>query len=144
MIYLDYAATSWPKPPEVMHAMADFLEHAGGNPGRSGHRLSISAARVIHNARESVAELFNVTDPLRVIFTQNVTHAINLAVRGLLKPGDHVVTSSLEHNSVMRPLRALERDGVRLTVIACGPDGRLDLEAMRRAVTAGTRLVAVT
>lgn len=144
MIYLDYAATSWPKPPEVLHAMTDFLEHAGGNPGRSGHRLSIAAARIIYNAREAAAELFHVSDPMHVIFTCNVTYALNLALRGLLKPGDHVVTSSLEHNSVMRPLRALERAGVQLTVVGCGADGSLNLEAMREAVTRGTRLVVVT
>jgi cysteine desulfurase family protein len=144
MIYLDYAATSWPKPPEVIKAMADYLEYAGGNPGRSGHRLSIAAARILFAARESVATLFNAPDPQRVIFTHNVTYALNLAIRGLLSSGDHVVTSSIEHNSVMRPLRALERDGVQLTVAACEPDGRVDLEKFRAAVRPGTRLVVVT
>lgn len=144
MIYLDYAATSWPKPPEVLRAMSDFLECAGGNPGRSGHRLSIAAARIVYNVREAVAELFHIPDPMRIIFTCNVTYALNLALRGLLRPGDRVVTSSLEHNSVMRPLRALEREGVRLTVVGCGADGSLDLNAMRAAVTRGTRLVVVT
>jgi cysteine desulfurase family protein len=144
MIYLDNAATSWPKPKEVIHAMCDFLENSGGNPGRSGHRLSISAARVVFNARESIAELFHISDPQRVIFTSNITHALNLALFGLLKSGDRVVTSSIEHNSVMRPLRALEKEGTRLTVVQCGLDGCLDLEAFRAAVTQGTRLVVVT
>ncbi len=107
MIYLDHAATSWPKPPEVLAAMRDFLERAGGNPGRSGHRLSVEAGRIVYDAREAVAELFNAPDPLRVIFTLNATHAINIALHGLLRPGDRVVTSSIEHNAVMRPLRAL-------------------------------------
>ena len=144
MIYLDHAATSWPKPREVIQAMSNFLENAGGNPGRSGHRLSISAARIVFSAREAVAELFQISDPMRVIFTHNVTYAINLALRGLLKPGDRVVTTSMEHNSVMRPLRALEKDGVQLDVVRCEPDGRLDLDAMRKAITTGTRLVAMT
>jgi cysteine desulfurase family protein len=144
MIYLDNAATSWPKPKEVLHAMSDFMEFSGGNPGRSGHRLSISAARVVYNARETVADLFHASDPLRVIFTANVTQALNLAMCGLLKPGDRVVTSSIEHNSVMRPLRALEKEGIRLIVVQCGPDGCLDLEAFRAAVVNGTRLVVVT
>jgi cysteine desulfurase family protein len=144
MIYLDYAATSWPKPKEVQRAMCDFLEFSGGNPGRSGHRLSISAARIVFNAREAVANLFHVTDPLRVIFTANVTHALNLALFGLLKPGDHVVTSSIEHNSVMRPLRALEKQGIKLTVVQCRTDGCLDLDLWRAAITPGTRLVVVT
>jgi cysteine desulfurase family protein len=124
--------------------MCDFLEYSGGNPGRSGHRLSISAARIVFNAREAVANLFHVTDPLRVIFTANVTHALNLALYGLLKPGDHVVTSSIEHNSVMRPLRALEKEGINLTVVQCKTDGCLDLDLWRAAVTPGTRLVVVT
>jgi cysteine desulfurase/selenocysteine lyase len=144
MIYLDNAATSWPKPKEVMHAMGDFMENSGGNPGRSGHRLSISAARIVYSAREAVAELFHAPDPMRVIFTSNVTQALNLALCGLLKPGDRVVTSSIEHNSVMRPLRALEKEGIQLTVVQCGTAGCLNLEAFRAAVTPGTRLVVVT
>lgn len=144
MIYLDYAATSWPKPPEVIKAMAEYLEHAGGNPGRSGHRLSIEAARVLFAARESLATLFNAPDPQRVIFTHNVTYALNLTIRGLLKAGDHVVTSSIEHNSVMRPLRALERQGLELTVAQCEPDGRMDLGKLKAALRTGTKLVVVT
>ena len=114
MIYLDHAATSWPKPPEVMQAMADFLARAGGNPGRSGHRLSVEAGRIVYDAREAVAELFGAADPLRVIFTLNATHALNIALTGLLRPGDHVVTSGMEHNAVMRPLRGLEPRAGRL------------------------------
>jgi len=144
MIYLDHAATSWPKPPGVIRAMADYLESAGGNPGRSGHSLSIEAGRIIYAAREAVAELFHAPDPLRVIFTLNATHAINLALCGLLRPGDHVVTSGIEHNSVMRPLRALENRGVRLTVVACNTDGSLDPARVAAAITPRTRMVAIT
>jgi cysteine desulfurase / selenocysteine lyase len=144
VIYLDHAATSWPKPPQVIAAMSDYLGNAGGNPGRSGHRLSIAAARYVYDAREALAELFGAPDPLRVIFTLNVTHALNLALRGLLHPGDRVVTSSIEHNSVMRPLRELERQGVQLALARGGPDGRVDLDAFAQAITPGTRLVVVT
>lgn len=143
MIYLDHAATSWPKPPQVIQTMADYLDKAGGNPGRSGHRLSIAAARYVYDTREALAELFHAPDPLGIVFTLNVTHALNLVLRGLVNSGDHVVTTSIEHNSVMRPLRELERQGTRLTVVCCKPDGMLDLDAMRRAVTSGTRLVVV-
>jgi len=142
MIYCDSAATSWPKPDVVSVAMADFLNTCG-NPGRSGHRLSIEAARVVYSARESIAELYNASDPLSIIFTVNVTEALNLAMLGILAPGDHVVTTSMEHNSVMRPLRALERKGVRLTVVACKEDGSLDLGAMKAAITAGTKMVVI-
>jgi cysteine desulfurase/selenocysteine lyase len=144
MIYLDNAATSWPKPPEVVRAMTDVLELAGGNPGRSGHRLSIAAAREIYNTREDIAAFFNVADPLRVILTSNATHAINVALKGLLKPGDHVVTSSIEHNAMMRPLRRLEAHGIRLSVVHCAADGNLDIRDVVRAMDAHTRLVAIT
>jgi cysteine desulfurase/selenocysteine lyase len=143
MIYLDNAATSWPKPPEVLRAMTDVLERAGGNPGRSGHRLSIAAARVIYDTREEISQFFGVSDPLRVIFTGNATHAINLAMIGMLKPGDHVVTSSMEHNAVMRPLRSLEKQGIRLSIVACASDGSLDVGAVAGAVTPDTRLVVL-
>lgn len=167
MIYLDHAATSWPKPPEVLAAMRDFLERAGGNPGRSGHRLSVEAGRIVYDAREAVAELFNAPDPLRVIFTLNATHAINIALHGLLRPGDRIVTSGIEHNAVMRPLRAMEDPhvparpgsagraggtlevpgtwaaGIDLALIPCAPDGTLDLAAAERLITPGTRLVVL-
>lgn len=141
MIYLDNAATSWPKPPEVLKAMTDSLERSGGNPGRSGHRLSIEAARVIYETREEIADFFNSGDPMGVIFTSNATHALNLAIYGVLRPGDRVVTTSMEHNSVMRPLRDLERKGVKLQVVPCAPDGRVNLAEMKKAITPGTRLV---
>ena len=143
MIYLDNAATSWPKPPEVLKAMTDALEHAGGNPGRSGHRLSIEAARVVYNAREDIAAFFNAGDPMRVIFTSNATHSLNLAITGLIKPGDHVVTGSMEHNSVMRPLRKLEQEGVELTVVPCAPDGSIDVKDVVKALKKNTRLVVI-
>lgn len=143
MIYLDNAATSWPKPPEVARAMGDFLERAGGNPGRAGHRLSIAAARAISDVRETLAALFHAPDPLRIVFTPSVTQAINLALRGLVRLGDRVVTTGMEHNAVMRPLRALEEGRVHLTVVPCRPDGELDLLALRQAVIPSVRLVVV-
>jgi cysteine desulfurase family protein len=143
MIYFDNPATSWPKPPEVAAAMVHFMESVGANPGRSGHRLSVEAARVVYQAREAVAELFGAPDPLRVCFGHNVTEALNLALRGLLRPGDHVVTSSMEHNSMMRPLRALERAGVGLTAVPCSDEGLLDPVDVEAAIRPETRLVAL-
>lgn len=143
MIYLDNAATSWPKPPGVLEAMARFLTEVGANPGRSGHRLSVEAGRIVYAAREAVAELFHAPDPLRVVFGLNATEGLNLAMRGLLRPGDHVVTSSMEHNSVMRPLRALEREGVEVTVVPCSPEGTLDPQAVLAALRPNTRLVVL-
>ena len=112
MIYFDNAATSFPKPPGVAEAMTHFTQDVGANPGRAAHRLAVDSGRIVYNAREAIASLFNTPDPLRVTFCANVTEALNTALKGFLRPGDHVVTSSMEHNAVMRPLRALERHGV--------------------------------
>jgi len=143
MIYLDHAATSWPKPLEVVRAMTDFLQLAGGNPGRSGHRLSVAAGRIVYEAREAVAALIGAPDPMRIVFTSNATHAINLALHGLIEPGGRVVTTGMEHNAVMRPLRFLEKRGVDVVVTPCASDGVLDMADFERAVTPGTRLVVV-
>jgi cysteine desulfurase family protein len=143
-IYFDNAATSWPKPPAVCAAVTESFGDAGGNPGRSGHRMSVAAARTVENGREALAELFTADDPSRVVFTHNATHALNLALYGLLHPGNHVVTTSLEHNSVMRPLRHLETLGVQLTVVACASDGSLDVDRVRRVLRADTRLLVTT
>lgn len=143
MIYLDNAATSWPKPPGVAEAMVRFLSEVGANPGRAAHRRAVESGRIVYSAREVVAELFNAPDPLRVVWCKNVTEALNLALRGLLRPGDHVVTSSMEHNAVMRPLRALERGGIEVTVVGCSPQGVMDPADVRRAIQPHTRLVAL-
>jgi cysteine desulfurase / selenocysteine lyase len=144
MIYFDNAATSWPKPPAVRAALDEYFGEAGGNPGRSGHRMSVAAARIVENAREALAELFNAHDPSRIVFTHNATHALNAALHGLLRPGDHVVTTSMEHNSVMRPLRHFERYGIKVTVVACAPDGRVDPDGVRSAIRRDTRLLVTT
>jgi len=144
LVYLDNAATSWPKPQAVEAAMLRAMREAGGNPGRSGHRLSIEAARVVFDAREVVARLIGASDSRQVIFTANATAALNLAIAGVLKSGDHAVTTSMEHNSVARPLRHLESQGVGLTVVETGPEGRVDLDAVARAIRPNTRLVVMT
>lgn len=142
-LYLDNTATSWPKPPGVVQSIRQFLDEVGANPGRSGHRMSIAAARVVYATREAVASLFNAPDPLRVTFGLNVTDGLNLALHGLLKPGDHVITSSMEHNSVMRPLGDLAEQGVAFTQVACKPDGALDALEVEAAVRPDTRLIVL-
>jgi cysteine desulfurase/selenocysteine lyase len=141
--YLDNAATSWPKPEETWQAMEHFMRSVGANPGRSGHRLSIEAGRILIEARESLAELFGIDDPLRIVFTRNATESLNLAICGIIKPGDHCVTASMEHNSVMRPLRALEKRGVEVTVVACSPHGELDPQEVEKAIKKNTRLITL-
>ena len=142
-IYLDNAATSWPKPPGVAEAMMRFMADSAANPGRSGHRMSIEAARVVFEAREAIAELFNATDPLRVLFGANITEALNLALHGLLKAGDHVVTTGMEHNSVMRPLNALSSRGISYTKVWCSENGEIDPQDVEHALRENTRLIVV-
>ena len=142
-LYLDNAATSWPKPPEVAQAMARFLEETGANPGRSGHRLSIEAARLVYETRVAVSEMFGAEDPLRVVFGLNITDGLNLALHGLLKSGDHVITSSEEHNAVMRPLNDLAQKGVQVTKVACNGDGSLDANLVEAAIQSNTRLIVL-
>jgi cysteine desulfurase family protein len=142
-MYLDNAATSWPKPPGLGDAMLRFLEEVGANPGRSAHRRAVEAGRIVYDAREVVATLFGAPDPLRVVFGHNVTAALNLALQGLLGPGDHVVTSSMEHNSTMRPLRALEREGVEVTVVRCSAEGFLDPADVETGLRPNTTLIAL-
>ncbi|MCD6430974.1 MAG: aminotransferase class V-fold PLP-dependent enzyme [Deltaproteobacteria bacterium] len=109
MIYLDNAATSYPKPKTVLVALQDYIENVGASPGRSGHQLATSAGRILYQARKALTRLFQLSDPGRIIFTENATAALNLALFGLMRPGDRVLTSTLEHNAVMRPLRRLEK-----------------------------------
>ena len=123
--------------------MLQFLQETGANPGRSGHRLSVEAARVVYATREALADLFGAPDPLRVIFGLNVTDGLNLALHGLLRAGDHAITSSMEHNSVMRPLRELEKSGVALTCLPCAADGSLDPADLEAAIRPQTRLLAL-
>lgn len=144
MIYLDNAATSWPKPTVVTEAMSRFMLEVGANPGRSAHRLSIEAGRMVYETREAVARLFNLSDPLRVVFGLNATEALNLALWGILCPGDRVVTTSMEHNSVMRPLRALERErSVKVDIVRCSSEGFLDADDVEAALRADTKMIVL-
>jgi cysteine desulfurase/selenocysteine lyase len=142
-IYFDNAATSWPKPPGVAGAMAHFLKEVGANPGRSGHCASVEAARIVFSARQAITDLFRAPDPLKVVFCANVTEALNLVLYGMLRPGDHVITSSMEHNSMMRPLRHLASQGVELTVLPCTPEGLLEAQQIEEAIRPNTVLLAL-
>ena len=143
-VYLDNAATSWPKPESVYRAVEDFMRNVGATPGRGGHWREEQAQRIATEARRAIAGLVNAPAPEGVIFTMNATQAINIGLKGLLRPGDHVITSSIEHNAIWRPLKALERRGVLLTAIPCAPDGTLDPEDVARAIRRETRLLVVT
>jgi selenocysteine lyase/cysteine desulfurase len=122
MIYLDNAATSWPKPEIVYQTMDKFLRESGGNPGHGSHSLAAAAKQTVDETRMLTARFIHAPDMERVIFTLNCTFAVNQGLKGLLRPGDHVITSSLEHNAVVRPLKTLEKQGVRVTRIPVSPE----------------------
>ncbi|NLC38966.1 MAG: aminotransferase class V-fold PLP-dependent enzyme, partial [Clostridia bacterium] len=126
-VYLDNAATSRQKPPEVFRALEEFFLEINCNPGRGGYGLSLEAGRRVMEGREALADFFHVPEANQVIFTQNVTLALNLAMKGLLGEGDHVLITGLEHNAVLRPLHALQRErGVTYTVLPSSHKGHLD------------------
>jgi cysteine desulfurase family protein len=143
IIYFDNAATSYPKPEEVTQAMVHFSREIGASPGRSGHRLAIEAGRIVFEARERISQLFGVKDSSRVVFGLNATEGINQGLKGLLRPGDHVITSSMEHNSVMRPLRAMMKEGVQAAILSCSPEGFLDPSDVKKAIRPNTRMVVL-
>lgn len=144
MIYLDNAATSHPKPAAVYERVDNVLRNCSANPGRSAHGMAVVAARIIFQARENIGKLFHIADPERIIFTPNATGALNLAILGMLEPGDRCVTTSMEHNSVIRPLHYLSQKGVMVAKVEAARDGSIDARAMAAAIDSRTRLVVVT
>lgn len=145
MIYLDNAATSFPKPEAVYQALDHFARTSLANPGRAGHKMALAAERVLDDARHLLNQFINGEGPERVIFTLNCTDGLNIAIKGVLRQGDHVVTSDLEHNSVSRPLVALEKaEVITLTRVAADEGGTLDPAAIQKAITPKTKLVALT
>jgi len=143
-VYFDNAATSYPKPPSVYEAINFTLQHVGANPGRGEHSLSQSANRIIFEARETIAEFFNIPNSRNIVFTSNGTEAINLALKGFLKPGDHGIISSMEHNSVVRPLNSLKKDGVNVTIVQCDKEGKLNPDYVFKEIKENTRLIVLT
>src|SRR5262245_16504891 len=143
-IYLDNAATSFPKPEAVYQAMDRFGRASLANPGRAGHKMALAAEHTLDDGRHRLNRFFNGTSPERWVFTLNCTDALNMAFKGVLQAGDHVITSDLEHNSVSRPLRAMELDGfITLTRVKADGTGTLDPDAIKVAITPKTRMVAV-
>ena len=143
LIFLDNGATSYPKPEEVYRYMDHFYRHFGVNPGRSGYDLCMEAGLVVEDTRKMLTEFFNGTDPNRLCFGYNSTDALNLAISGLLKPGDHAVSTTVEHNSVLRPLYHLMRDGVEVDLVPFDGAGFVDPREIRKRFRPNTRLVVV-
>ena len=145
MPYLDNAATSWPKPEQVYQVVDAFMRETAANPGRSGHRMASASSQAIDEARVLLAELFNSPDHKRIIFTLNCTDSLNMALKGFLKPGDHVLADAMSHNSLVRPLNKLAQEGVKVTYVPPDPDtGALSIADLERALTGETRLLAIT
>lgn len=143
-VYLDQAATSYPKPEVVYRAVDRFMREVGVSSGRGAYRRALEADRVVYETRRSLARLFNVRDPSRIVFTSNATESLNLAMKGLLCAGDHVVTTSMEHNAVWRCLKALEGErGIAISVAPCAPDGSLQPGTVENLLRPNTRLVVM-
>jgi cysteine desulfurase / selenocysteine lyase len=144
MIYLDNAATSFPKPEPVYQALDRFARTSLANPGRAGHRMAREAEMTLDGTRLALNRFFNGESPDRWVFTLNCTDGLNMAIKGSVNPGDHVITSDLEHNSISRPLRRLEKEGAITLTRLVSDGGYLDPEDVRTALTPSTRLVALT
>lgn len=135
IIYFDNAATSFPKPKTVIDAVNDYLINIGANPGRSGHDLAVRAGRIVFNTRKAIAGLFGLKNPMHVIFGSNATEAINLAIIGLLNKGDHVITTSMEHNSTIRPLKEMEKKGyISLSIARADINGLITVEDLKNEI----------
>lgn len=144
MIYLDNGATSYPKPAGMLQAMHECMRDYCGNPGRSGHRMSIRSGEEIYKTRNELGKLFKIKDCSRIVFTSNATEALNLGIKGILRSGDHVLTSAMEHNSVLRPLKTLEKEGVETTIVRCAGDGTINMGMLQDKIRENTKLIVIT
>lgn len=145
MVYLDNAATSFPKPDCVYREMDRCMREYCANPGRGGHVLSVKAGMAVTEARDKICSLFRIHDPMRLCFAKNATEALNTAIKGITLPGCHVITTVMEHNSVMRPLRVLQRDmGLELTVLEGNCFGEVEPDEFRKAIKRNTTLIVST
>ncbi len=145
MVYLDNGATSFKKPDTVFRAVTEAMYKNSANPGRGGHSLSVMAGEMVYNARESLAKLFKIANPERVVFCKNTTEALNFGIKGVMSRGGHVITTSMEHNSVIRPIKALEKTpGVAYSILSADKNGNLDLEKLEKLIKPQTRLFVMT
>jgi cysteine desulfurase/selenocysteine lyase len=145
VIYFDNAATTGTKPDTVIAAICDCLKHANANPGRSGHSLSVKAAEIVYTAREAIGEFFNFRKLENIVLTKNATEALNIAIHGSLETGGEVITTSMEHNSVLRPLNQLKNKGtVSLKILMADANGIVSPDEIKKAITNKTELIVVT
>ena len=144
-VYLDNASTSFPKPKSVSDSIYNYLTNIGGNPGRANHSNALESNRYLFLARETIANFFNFHKIENVIFTNNITSSLNILINGILKPGDHIITSSMEHNSVIRPLYNLKENiGIDLEIVSAKSNGILDVNSISKAIKPNTKLIVIT
>ena len=143
MIYFDNAATTWPKPESVVNAVYESIKHTGANPGRGGHKMSILAGEKVFSVREKIASFFGLGNPCNVIFTFNATHALNIVINGVIKKNDHIICSSMEHNSVLRTVYALD-DYAEISVAKADDEGYVSSEEIEKLINPNTKLIVVT
>ncbi|MGH4123592.1 MAG: aminotransferase class V-fold PLP-dependent enzyme [Clostridium sp.] len=143
MIYLDNAATSFPKPTEVYSQVLNCMENYAANPGRSSHDMAIEASAKIMDTRQELSELFNIPNMFNIVFTSNATEALNIGIKGILKPGDHVISTVIEHNSVLRPLNYLSEKGIAFTLLPVDQNGYLDINNLKKEIRRNTKAIIV-
>ena len=143
-IYLDNASTTFPKPKQVAEAMYQYMTQVGSNISRGGYSSAYRTEELVYETRQNLADLFNATDCKNVIFTKNITESLNVILKGFLKPGDHVITSSMEHNAVMRPLVQLQEKGVSFTRVPCNIDGTMDIKKLEPCLQQNTKMIVMT
>lgn len=143
MIYFDNAATTWPKPQSVINAVAESIRYYSANPGRSGHKMAINAGERVYECREAISDFFGLGNPCGVVFTLNATHALNIVINGILSEGDHVICTSMDHNSVLRPIFAL-KDNIEISVASAKSDGYVEAEDIKKLIKPNTALIVMT
>ncbi|MBU3181357.1 aminotransferase class V-fold PLP-dependent enzyme [Clostridium psychrophilum] len=143
MIYLDNAATSFPKPPKVYSEVLRCMENYAANPGRSSHDMAIEASSKIMDTRQELSEFFNIPDLLNIVFTCNATQSLNIGIKGILKPGDHVISTVIEHNSVLRPLNYLSKKGITFTLLGVDKNGYLNINNLKKEIRGNTKAIII-
>ncbi len=144
MVYFDNAATTFPKPDIVYDSIMTAMKEYGANPGRSGHKMALKASRGVYETRELLGMLFNYNHPMNIILTFNATQSLNIGIKGILNPGDHVITTSMEHNSVLRPITFLEKLGVESTIVYGDEKGRIKVSDIEKSIRKNTKLIVTT
>ncbi|GFP77152.1 aminotransferase class V-fold PLP-dependent enzyme [Clostridium fungisolvens] len=143
MVYIDNAATSFPKPEAVYDSVLNCMKRYCANPGRGSHKLSLECEMKIIDTRQRISELFNIDDIMNIIFTSNTTEGLNIAIKGVLKSGDHVITTSIEHNSVYRPLRKLKEIGVEVSIVSVDKKGYINLEELQKNIKTNSKALII-